>query len=933
MIPVAYSVDVVVVGGSTWAVSAAVAAARAGARVFLAAPRSYLGEDLCATLRLQLDDGVVPTTPLGRMLFADGPAARPLHVKRTLDKALLDAGVEFLFGCFPSDVLRDCDGVPCGIAMVNRSGRQAVVARLIIDATDRAWVARLAGARVRGWQGGALKVERTLILPAGAKAVRTVSRQLELTVPDTTFAALARAEQEARDRSYEDGQLRGAEALFYVPPDSIVGRKTEQDWDGPDLAHFRPAGVERFYVLSGSADIPRAIAARLLRPTALMATAAAVGTSAGQEAAVLPEPRNVRIPAEDTPAAPGTMDVKEVLTGIRSVSRDGPVVPSDPRQLPVLGEYDVVVVGGGTSGAAAAIGAARRRARVLVAEYQEGLGGIGTLGLIGKPYHGRKTGFAADVPFPDEQHNIEYKMEWYRREIRTAGGDIWLGVLGCGALVEGGRVCGAVVATPAGRAVVRARVVIDATGNADIAVAAGAEAMYGGLEQGDLALQGVGLPARQLRSNHFNSDYLLVDESDTVDVWRAFAGRRLSMSPNVFDIGTLIQARERRRVVGDHILTYLDQITGRTYPDSIVYSASDYDSHGYPSDPYFALIPHDERSLQANHPAPGGACYTPYRCLLPRGLDNILVIGLGMSMVRDASAMVRMQYDLTNQGYAAGVAAAMAVSAGVSVRDIDVRALQAHLVDIGNLPPDVLKHVDSHPLPLDVVAAAVTTVGNAGASRAGASKALAVVMSHRDEALPFLLRAHAPAAGAPRLVYAKILGVCGRKEGVPELVTALNGVAAWDPKILQGVAAEYAHLPTPIDALILALGRSGDRRALPPILEKVAWLDANVTLSHHRAVALALEQLRCPEAAAPLAGLLAKPGMRGHAMTSLEPLYNRERDKRRRTGALREVVLARALLRCGDVQGTGRAILEEYSRDLRGLFARHARQVLTEADR
>ena len=56
-IPVAYDVDVVVVGGGTGAVSAAVAAAEAGAKVFLAAPHPYLGDDMTATLRLWLEPG------------------------------------------------------------------------------------------------------------------------------------------------------------------------------------------------------------------------------------------------------------------------------------------------------------------------------------------------------------------------------------------------------------------------------------------------------------------------------------------------------------------------------------------------------------------------------------------------------------------------------------------------------------------------------------------------------------------------------------------------------------------------------------------------------------------------------------------------------------------------------------------------------------
>ena len=155
--------------------------------------------------------------------------------------------------------------------------------------------------------------------------------------------------------------------------------------------------------------------------------------------------------------------------------------------------------------------------------------------------------------------------------------------------------------------------------------------MFGG-DGTDIALQGTGLPMRSLGTTYVNTDYLLVDESDIVDVWRAFVGVRMASSAASYDIGTFIQNRERRRVIGDHVLSYLDQIAGRTYPDSIVLSGSDYDSHGYPSEPYFALIPHTEQTRKANHPAPGGTCYTPYRCLLPLGLEGILVPGLGMSL-------------------------------------------------------------------------------------------------------------------------------------------------------------------------------------------------------------------------------------------------------------------------------------------------------------
>ena len=89
-------------------------------------------------------------------------------------------------------------------------------------------------------------------------------------------------------------------------------------------------------------------------------------------------------------------------------------------------------------------------------------------------------------------------------------------------------------------------------------------------------------------------------------------------------------------------------------------------------------------------------------------------------------------------------------------------------------------------------------------------------------------------------------------------------------------------------------------------------------------LSLALERLEDPAAATPLATLLQKPGMRGHARTSL-----RERGKPGvREPALREITLARALYRCGDHEGLGKAVLEAYRGDVRGLFARHAQSVL-----
>lgn len=943
-IPVEKFVDVVVIGGTVPAVAAAVKASENGARVFMIASRPYLGEDLCATLRLKADEHTVFKTELDNRLFNSDLKPTPLDVKATLNNALLNSGVEFVFGSYPTDVLWNRNGNPAGIVISNRAGRQVIISKTIIDATDRAWVARMAGAKAKSWSGSAISFERTIVKPAIDNSDGVLSSKiLEIPMPDFSFLSFARAEQIARESTYVEGQLRASESMFHVPPDPIICKKNDLKWDEmtkPDIIeHFQPMEIERMYVLSGSAGLSRHLAESLLQPGALTEIGEFIGNNAAIKAKSFLFPDKVyfdnRHPVNSI--AP-VGDIHELLTGFRPIEKQSHTVTSPPTGVKVMGKYDIVVIGGGTSGAPATIAAAREGAKVLVVEYLEGLGGTGTLGLIGRPWYGRDVGFAAEVPFPSD--NIEPKMEWYRAEITNAGGEIMLGAIGCGAYVVGNRVKGAVISTPEGRFAVLADVVIDATGSGDIAIASGASYMYGETENHDIALQGSGLPSRPLKGSYLNTDYLLVDEVDMVDVWRTFVSVQITKNKeSFFDAGTMIHNRERRRVTGDHIMTYLDQIAKRTYPDAVVLSGSNYDSHGYTSSPFFVLLPHDEASRKANHPAPGGICYTPYRCFLPKGLDGILVIGLGISMERDASAMVRMQFDMANQGYAAGVAATMAVSSGVTPRNIIVRELQKHLVDIGNLPSDVLKQEDSFPLSAAEIENAIREYG-ASTNPESAGKPLAIILTHQEAALPKIIEAYHKADGHVKLLYAQLLAICGSNEGLPTLLASLEEIDEWEEKIFQGFMADYAHLPTPTDAVILAASYTGDPSVLPQLIRLVDMLDASVTLSHHRTLALALERLAQSDAAEPLANLLNKPGMSGHVMIDLEDaLTELKNDGRvpggrapleKRTRALREIILARTLYRCGDFDGLGKTILEEYQKDIQGLFARHATIILNE---
>jgi hypothetical protein len=1116
-IPVAYQVDVVVVGGSTGAVAAAVAAAKEGAKVFLAAPRPYLGDDMTATLRLWLEPGEEPATPLAKRVFddaaagaggpdpnripckyeadrpsaavhkdtkpptrltdglwgsassqsvqydgdvdlivdlekshqielarvvcyqrdsvdkkttgfkvgsiavstsddrkdwkesgvvlndkplkADGagdgmvtlavpvkaaarylkisvkkadavgrvllgeieivgparavaetppkrPMPRPMHVKKTLDEALLEAGVPFLYSCSATDVLRDKDGNPCGIVMANRAGRQAVIAKRIIDATERATVARLAGAKLGRYPAGMHTFRRVVI---GGKArsgphmtARTIAPGFRDRVPNPVEgsgglydvieytlnipmagdspAAWAKAEQAARTMTYDPDQQFTSDALFEVPPDAMAAEPAPPVLPGKHvslaaLTEYRVPSAPGLFILGGCAAVSRVEAESLLRPAALMALGERLGKAAAGEAKGLPRPDGARLSGKpvDMPAAPG--DVREVLAGVRP-TEEVPTVPQDARAVPVIGRYDVVVIGGGTAGAPAGIGAARQGAKTLVVEHIHGLGGVGTVGAISSYYWGNRVGFTATVP-ESKTWVIERRMEWWRSELLNAGADIWFGTTGCGVFVEDGQVKGAVLVTPQGRGVVLAKAVIDATGNSDVAAAAGAQCDYTG--GGELAMQGTGLPPRRLGTTYTNTDFTIADETDMVDIWHLFVYAKGKYA-DAFDQGQLIDTRERRRIVGDFTIDLLDQVLGRTYPDSVVAAFSNFDSHGYTISPY----------LELEHPGHKGyRIYVPYRCMLPKALEGLLVVGLGISAHRDAVPMIRMQADIQNGGYAAGVAAAMAASGGLPLRKIDVRKLQKHLVEIGNLPESVLTDEDSFPPSPERVAAAVESVKDK-------FRDVAVLLAQPKEALPLLRKAYLDAAQEKdKLAYARVLAVLGDAAGVETLMAEVRRVKQWDKGWDYVGMGQFGTALSPLDQLIVALGRTGDPRAVPVIVEKAETLTAASEFSHHRAVGLALELIGDRAAAKPLAGMLTQPDMSGYVHDSVQEARRRDQESpggtnavRTRRDSIRELFLARALYRCGDYGGVGKEILTRYTKALRGHLARHAKAVL-----
>jgi hypothetical protein len=875
----------------------------------------------------------------------------PMQVKRTLDQALLDAGVPFLYTCYTTELLRDAAGKPAGIVMANRAGRQAVKAKVIIDATDRAWVARMTDAVFQPYPAGPQTFKRVVVggterSGAGVRSRRIRLRrpiggrspiaygtggwatkyntpmaeshaeitEYTLTIPMTggAFASFAEAEQVARDRTFHPQLVDESEVLFQVPPDPMRGETSlSGPWPGAanaDLDAFRPQGVERMFVLGGCADVPRDAAAELIRPLQLMSVGRRIGAAAAEEAQAVPRLAGVHVPGATAPLAVSG-DVGEALDGLRPTGPQPPTLPAPARSIPVLGAFDVVVIGGGTGGAPAGIGAARQGAKTLVVEYLHGLGGVGTTGLIGIYCAGYRKGFTEETEAGIEQIGapsyVIGKREWWRREIRKAGGDIWFGALGCGALVEDGKVKGAVVVTPQGRGVVLCHTIVDGTGHADVAAAAGAECMYTGGRH--IALQGAGLPQAEPGATYINTDWTFIDESDMIDVWSAYVAAK-EKYPRAYDLGQLIDTRERRRIIGDYVLTPLDIVNQRTFPDTVgISNGGRLDKHGYTVHPFFMI--NNWR---------GGMTYTPYRCLLPKGLDGILVIGLGLSAHCDAIPSVRMQPGVQNLGYAAGVAAAMAAKATVPTRAIDLKSLQAHLVSNGCLTPAVLKHDDSFPLPDSQVAAAVRELAVKDYSGLGA------IMAAEDRAVPLMRKAYHDAAtpAEGKLRCAHVLGMLGDATGIETLVAKIRSTKEFDEDRID----TYFPWVTWLDSYLIALGRTRGARALSPLLEKLELLGEGKgsRVSHYRALALALEALGDRAAARPLGETMKRLEIQGMAVTETAGLTP---EKRGKTGQ-RDLTLARVLYRLGDHEGIGERILQQYARDIRGHYARHAKAVL-----
>lgn len=440
----------------------------------------------------------------------------------------------------------------------------------------------------------------------------------------------------------------------------------------------------------------------------------------------------------------------------------GKYIKEAERKTEVVLEADVVVAGGGPFGFPAAIAAARNGMETVLVEHYSALGGTATTGLCnsymgsvpqvdGGIYRELKTRLISAGSLVDGYYakfDPEVAMVIMDEMVEKAKVKLLLYTTAVDVVVEGSKVKGIIVESKAGRQAILGKVVIDATGDGDIAVRAGAP------------YEGADIPNRQPSTLMFRVGGVDVDElSELAPKWGLRRGTLPDIQANPYPISLsvpktmIMESRERaelkaniehiiihlvdrtivrtgmvtinsahldgdacnnedltsmqilarkqnmsiaeflknnipgfknsflaysaatmgiretRRIIGDYILTKDDLLTGKKFEDTIANNRFPMQGHG-PGIKFTNIeVPH--------------AYSIPYRTLLPKGLDGILVGGRDISIDYEALMSVRTMPCCFSLGQAAGTAAALSVKNKVRPRGLDVKLLQRTLMDEG----------------------------------------------------------------------------------------------------------------------------------------------------------------------------------------------------------------------------------------------------------
>ena len=417
------------------------------------------------------------------------------------------------------------------------------------------------------------------------------------------------------------------------------------------------------------------------------------------------------------------------------------------KELPIAGEYDVIVAGSGPAGTAAAVMAGRMGAKVLIIEWNNAIGGISTSGMMShwtgsvtSPMYTEILQRSADMNEGEQKGKIQQFINpenlktVYLDMLKDANVDVLLYTFVCGVVMEGDQLTGVITESKSGRRVFRSKVVVDGTGDGDVAAFAGVEYHKGRESDGKMQpttlmfkVAGVDM-SRAVLLGSFESTYqtengelqalakehipypaghLLaykstlpgivtcnmtnctdIDGTKAEDLTRAEIVCRSQMPAIVkylrefvpgfencyiISAGSMMGVRETRHFKGVYTLNENDILTAKVFDDWVVRGAHfNFDVHNMTGSGL------DATGVQKHWTQPKG--YTiPYGCLVPEKINGLLLSGRNISGTHIAHSNYRVMPICVGIGAAAGVAAATAIKKGVQVRDIKGEELQDRL--------------------------------------------------------------------------------------------------------------------------------------------------------------------------------------------------------------------------------------------------------------
>ena len=945
-VPIIARTDVLVVGSSLDGcfLAARIAGGRRG--VILTSAGTSLPREIAIGLRpwVSVDDLAKAPADIKSFLStcAKGKNARRgeiilnmIQVTEGLEDRILDAGVGLYYDVHPCGV-RLVGGRVTAVLFACKGGLVAIEMKAVVDCTPDARVAALAGAEMvkRKSAGEGVAVRYSMLCKDPPReGVLThgdfAEFRMRLAVPKGPFAesgiGLAARRFAAAAARGKTTFVRGGDVVLADPTRRIVSRSAGKD-ERLSLAACRPKGIDNLLVCGPAVDVDDAVARTLVEPLAGPSLADVIEKAPWVKLCDAQPGGKTRVVLSCGGQAGRAATARAMFEAVGPIYRTDAAIRIDGNPLPVIADCDVLVVGAGTSGVPAAWVAARQGAETIAIEKHGDVGGTHTIGGVCKYWFGRRTDFVRRLDAAAGEMTAKTGMPKCMGMLRCltdAGVRLVTHCLAVGAVVDGRTVVGAVVVTPEGLKVIRAKRVIDATGDGDIAARAGVATEYG--TRRDAMTMWYSF-ARYRGTNpeaarHFDC---VVDPRDPADMSRAMiSSRRRGRARGPDDFPQYyLTPRESRHVRGGYTVTVADILAGRRFEDVVLVCEANFDVKGIADSDLF-LSGYIEPGYVKNY-----AVQIPYRALQPTELENILVVGRAYSVTHDALALARMQRDLMAMGGAAGLAAARAVKNGKSFATLDVKALQKGLVELG-----VLSQADLAPVKGvkdDELRRLVDQLADGKLALAGKVS----ILARPREAIPMLKEAFSKAQGAGKLEIAKALCFLGDTSGAGALLAELERQLAarqLPMKIFrrQNASPDHAYAPE-ICFLIHSLGRLGDARVIPHLAEvarRVRMNPARSDMMFHYvfSVCYAAERLGDPACAAALAVLADKPGIRGGALpygTDPRKTQSRKADRY----AYLELCVGRALARCGSRRGY--EIILEYVRDTRGFLARSAHDEL-----